>query len=474
LRLTKSLLVSACLIVQFCSAQDSSRIDKLISFPDKLFAALDKKTVSIEQQLDRQTDKYFNRLQRQERKLKKKLWKKDSALAKQVFGRSEETYNKLKSDADVGWVSNSAYSGHMDSLTTALSLLKQVNIGSSPELQKTLNQYRGLQAKFDESEKIKIVLEQRQRALKAELEKVGMARELKQFRKSVYYYQQQVREYRSALEDPSKFEAKVLEVAMKLPQFKEFFSRNSIVGRLFSLPPNYNTSLALAGLQTRSQVQQQLVQRLGTSPINGVSPQQYIQGQIQQAQSQLAQLKDRLNKMGLQSGNGTTELPDFKPNNQKTKPFLQRLEYGFNIQNQRTTTLLPVTSDLAALLGYKLNDRSTVGIGASYKLGLGKGFQNIHLTHEGVGLRSFVDYKIKGSFWLAGGFEYNYMQAFKSLTSISNLEAWQKSGLIGISKKLSSPGNKQANLQLLYDFFALKQLPRSQPVKFRIGYTFHK
>lgn len=310
--------------------------------------------------------------------------------------------------------------------------------------------------------------------LKEQFEKHGMTKELKQFRKDVYYYQQQVEEYKALINDPYKMETRMMEIVMKVPQFKNFFDRNSILGSLFRVPSNYSTSLALVGLQTRSQIQQQFLQRFGTMPVNGVSPQQYIQGQMQQAQNQISQLKDRLSKMGMTSGNGNEQLPDFKPNNQKTKTFLQRIEYGFNIQNQRSTSLLPVTSDLASTLGYKLNDKSTLGLAASYKLGLGKGIQNIQFSNQGVGLRSFVDYKIKGSFWLAGGFEYNYMQAFKSLNSISNIDAWQKSGLIGISKKINAAKDKQANLQLLYDFFAIKQVPRSQPLKFRIGYTFHK
>jgi hypothetical protein len=455
-------------------AQDLTKVDKAISFPDKTFASLNRKTSSIEQKLDKQTDNYLNKLQKQENKLRRKLYRKDSSLAKQLFDGVDEKYAQLKNvNGSVSKFQN-VYSGHLDSLSTALNFLKGQSSNNSPELQKTLVHYNELQQKLNASDQIRKQLQQRAQTLKEQFEKLGMVKELKQFRKDVYYYQQQVRQYKQAFEDPSKLEAKLMEMVMKLSQFKDFFAKNSVLGGLFTIPSNYSTSLALVGLQTRSQIQQQLLQRFGTSPINGVSPQQYMQGQVQQAQNQLNKLKDKLNKMGMQSGDGNTELPNFKPNNQKTKTFLERIEYGFNIQNQRGTNLLPVTSDLAATLGYKLNDKSSLGVATSYKLGLGKGIQNIQLSNQGVGLRSFVDYKIKGGFWLAGGFEYNYMQSFKSLNSISNIDLWQKSGLIGISRKINAASNKQANLQLLYDFFALKQIPKSQPLKFRIGYTFHK
>jgi hypothetical protein len=84
------------------------------------------------------------------------------------------------------------------------------------------------------------------------------------------------------------------------------------------------------------------------------------------------QLKDKILKFG--SGSSDAAMPEgFKPNNQKNKNFLQRLEYGANIQSQKATNFFPVTSDLGLSVGYKLNDKSIIGIGASYKIGLGRG-----------------------------------------------------------------------------------------------------
>ena len=81
----------------YCSfAQDSSKLDKAIALPAKLFASLDKKAAFIELKLDRQTDRYLNKLQRQENKLRRKLFKKDSTLAKQLFDGVEEKYNQFK------------------------------------------------------------------------------------------------------------------------------------------------------------------------------------------------------------------------------------------------------------------------------------------------------------------------------------------------------------------------------------------
>jgi len=127
-------------------------------------------------------------------------------------------------------------------------------------------------------------------------------------------------------------------------------------------------------------------------------------------------------------------------------------------------------SDFGLSVGYKISDNKTLGIGASYKLGLGSGWNHVRLTNQGVGIKSYADIKAKGSFWVTGGMEYNYLSEFKTLDQIKNLDAWQKSALIGITKKIKI-GKKQTNIQLLYDFLSAQQVPKPPALKFRIGWT---
>ncbi len=110
----------------------------------------------------------------------------------------------------------------------------------------------------------------------------------------------------------------------KLPAFTQFMKQNSELASLFRLPDNYGTPASLAGLQTRAQVQSQIQGQLASA---GPNAQQYSQQNLQAAQSQLNALKDKMNKLG-NNGGGDMDMPDFKPNNQRTKSFWQRLEYG--------------------------------------------------------------------------------------------------------------------------------------------------
>jgi hypothetical protein len=452
-------------------AQDSSRMKKIISFPDKFFTVLDKKTSSIEQKLNKQTDKYLEKLQRQEKKLRERLYRKDSTMAKQFFSGVDEKYAELKNTTGNLIKYQSVYSGHLDSLSTALGFLKNESLTNSLSLQKALNHYSELQQKLNASDQIKKQLLLRQQVLTQQFEKLGRVKELKQFKKQVYYYQEQVNEYKHAFEDPSKFEARLMEVVMRLPQFKDFFAKNSLLGNLFALPSGnaMNTTATLAGLQTRAMVNQFLIDRFGSSSAVTGQLRQNVQG----AQGQLNQLKNKLssNSSGSYGNTGEGDIPGFKPNEQKTKSFLQRLEYGGNIQSQKARYFFPVTSDFALSLGYKINNKSSIGIGAAYKLGWGNNWNKIKISHQGIGLRSYLDWKIKGSFYFSGGYEQNYKALINSIDQLRNYSAWQTSGLIGVSKKYSISKKVKGEMKMLWDFMSYQQVPKAQPILFRVGYS---
>lgn len=473
-RITKTVFL--CVMSYICTygysyGQDSSKVNQIISFPDKIFNALDKKTFSIEQKLNRQTKKYLDKLQRRESKLRNQLLKKDSALAKQLFNEVSEKYVQLKNTTGKLTQYQSVYSGHLDSLSTALSFLKKESLINNPELQKLLGRYKDFQQKLNASEQIKRQLILREQVLKQQFEKLGMIKKLKQFRKEVYYYQQQVREYKEAFENPSKMEARLMQVVMKLPQFKNFFANNSILGSLFALPGNEtNTTASLAGLQTRAIVNQSIMSRFGST----TAITQQLQQNVQNAQGQLNALKNKISSLrsGSYGNTGQEDIPGFKPNTQKTKNLLGRLEYGGNIQSQKARYVFPVTSDIALSLGYKINDKSSVGIGVAYKLGWGNNWNNIKLTHQGVGLRSYLDWKIRGSFYFSGGYEQNYRTIINSIAQLRDYSAWQTSGLIGVSKKYSLSKKMKGEMKLLWDFMSYQQIPKAQPILFRIGYSF--
>ena len=480
----KSVLLSFGIIINICAyAQSASPLQEETtavpphSISSKFLDNTSSKASQIAKKLEKKTTKALLDLQSQESRIQRKLAEKDSLKAASIFGDAKQQYTQLEQKLKKQ-NSLQEYIPGLDSMSSTLKFLQQnpqmlsnAKDGSQ-KLEETIGKVKAMEGQFQKAEEIKRFLKERRQYLKEQLQHVGFAKKLKHINKQAYYYSEQITQYKSLLKDHKKAERKALELLSQTKAFQEFIQKNSYLGQLFSLPGNYSTTQSLTGLQTRAQVQQMVAQQVGSTSINGVDPRQYVQGQMQQAQQQLDQLKDKIGLLGLDGGGGDLVMPEFKPNKQRTKPFLRRLEYGFDLQNQRNTSLLPVTSDFALSVGYKLNDKSILGIGSSYKMGWGSGIRNLKITNQGIGLRSYIDIKAKGSIWINGGFEYNYMKQFEGLTDIANPDVWQKSGLIGFSKKYRIAKNKQGNIQLLYDFLADQQLPRGQALKFRIGYRF--
>jgi hypothetical protein len=283
----------------------------------------------------------------------------------------------------------------------------------------------------------------------------------------VYYYDEKLRECRVALDDPGRAIRKVIEIVSETKVFRDFLRKNSLLASLFPMPEGTDDRLQqanLAGLQTRAQLNNITRQQLPDANAQGLFYQN-----LQEAQTRLDNWKLKILESRRSSSNDL--IPgNFKPNSQKTKPFLKRIEIGLNIRTQKARGFLPVTSELGFSLGYKLNDRSIIGIGSSYKLGLGSNWSHLRITCEGMGLRSFIDWKLKGSLWLTGGYEMNHQAAFDNLKSIST---WQQSGLIGINKLIAGRNKilKKTKLQLLWDFLSYQRQPRSEPVLMRVVYN---
>lgn len=470
------LLCLGCTVFSFAQEQKD-----FFSLPQKKQAAflnsLTNKFSKLDKKIADKTQKTLNRLQKQEKKLYKKLYKKDSIAAKQLFANSEQRYAELQSKLNDATETGrqkklKEYLPFYDTALTSLSFIDQKLDPANP-LSASVTQSRQMVQQFGSrmqvANEIKRQLRDRKKLLAEQLEKFGLTKQLKSLNKEVYYYQEQLNEYKALLKDPKKIEQKAISLLRNSNTFKEFMKKNSIIAQLFKLPEDYGSVASLAGLQTRSSIEAILQQRFAGA---GVNPQAYMQQQMDQAQAEMNKLKNKLKNISGGGSSNDIEPTGFKPNNQKTKSFLNRLEYGTNFQTQKMNSYFPVTTDIALSVGYKLNDKSIVGIGASYKLGWGSGIEHIKLSSEGMGLRSFIDWKLKGSFWITGGYEQNYLQRFSSLRSISDINLWRQSALIGLSKKVNVSKKKTTKVQLLYDFFYKKDNIRTQPLVFRVGYMF--
>ncbi|MES1222366.1 MAG: hypothetical protein ABUT20_43130, partial [Bacteroidota bacterium] len=374
-----------------------------------------------------------------------------------------------------GALKNSAgqYIPSLDSLKNTLlflqnnkNLLANTSSINGGQLSAAIAKVQGLQDRINAADNIKTYLAQRKQYLSEQLGRFGMVKDLQQMNQSVYYYKQQLSDFKTSVNDPSKVKQKAVDVLSQLPAYKNFIRQNSYLASIFGQPENYNLSdSGLQGLQTRAAVQKMVQDKIGTG---GPGAEQRVAQQVQMDIGAFTQLKNKLTQLG-----GTQDPEDFgfKPNTQKTHTLWKRIEYGANLQFEPSNNLLPVICDLALSLGYRLNDNGTIGVGMAYKMGLGDGIEKIQFSNQGLGLRSYIDWKLKKSLYLSGGYERNYLSGFQSLSQLGVSSSWQNSGLIGLSRKYRISSKLNGKVQILFDFLSYSQIPKSQPFVFRAGWA---
>ncbi|MFZ1527281.1 MAG: hypothetical protein WAT19_00895 [Ferruginibacter sp.] len=475
-------------------AQTDSLVNTFTKVPDKFFKEVDSKIDKYSKRISSKTEKTLTKLSRWETKIKSLLEKTNPETAAKLFGNNQTSFTsllqQLKKGESITQGYKAQYSDYRDKLTTGLKYIEQ----QKEELgDKYAKPAKGLQQKMQEldgelaqSEALdKFIKERKKQLIDEAIKHIGKSKYLVKINKEAYYYAETMRNYKEIFNDPKKAEETVINLLIKVPAFNEFFKKNSMLSSLFRMPENYGTPQSLAGLQTRASVNALIQDRIAAG---GPNAREMFSQNMQAAQAELNKLKDKILKTnangGWDGGPSPSERGWGEVNTQKTKTFFQRLELTPNLQFGKPNGYLPSTADMGMNIGYKLNDKSTIGLGAAYKLGMGS-IQKIKFSTEGIGLRSFIDWKLvnaKGkifsNFYLSGGYERNYFPGLRNIAFSSPLGggregvAWQQSGLIGLSKKieLKTKFSKSTKFQLYYDMLHQKQVPVGQAWVFRVGY----
>jgi hypothetical protein len=463
------------LIISFkTQGQNDSTLLLLQQLPQKYFSDVDKKATRYSDRITSKTEKTLRKLVRWENKIRSLLHKTSPETEQRLFANKEMTFaglqEKLEQGKNITEKYTSHYNEYRDKLNMSVRYVSQQKEIIDSSLVKPACRAAQKMEQLDndvaESEAmVKFIRERKKQLVSEAVKYIGKNKYLLKINKESYYYAETLRNYKELFSDPEKTEEFAKRILSNIPSFKRFFNQNSALN---SSGAAQNLS-SLAGLQTRESVGNLIRDRLSAG---GPDAQNLMQAQMQQAQAQFNQLKNQLLKKG--SGSSPEDLPDFKPNGQRSKTFLQRLEVSSNIQFAKDRSgLLPSTADIGFGLGYKLNDRLTSGVGLSYKLGMSTR-ERLKISHEGIGLRSFIDWKLKASFFLTGGYEVNHMAGFKKIAELKDKTLWQQSGLLGVMKKI--PFNtkmvKNTKIQLLYDFLYRSHTPVGSPLIFRMGYVF--
>lgn len=461
------------------NAASDSLLQALRSVSSKYIRQADHKITQYSNRLTNKTEKTLTKLSRWEEKIRLLVEQVNPAAAQKLFGPGQVTFtsllNKLKEGKAIKDGYKAKFDQYRDQMSSTLQYMQEEKDKLNTKLAKPLTTVNAkmteLEDDIENSEALRQFIKERKKMLVDQAVRyIGNSKYLAKINKEAYYYAETLRNYKEIFSDSKKAEETAMRLLKKIPAFNKFLQQNSGVASLFRSGSNTAAMQSVAGLQTRTGLQSIVQERMGG---NSIDLRQVVSRNMQQGMGELQQLKDKVLKAG--AGSSDTELPDFKPNKQKTKTFLQRLEIGTNLNFGKVNRYMPAAADVALTVGYKLNDKSVIGVGANYKLGLGS-IQRIRFTHQGIGFRSFVDWKLKKQFFVTGGFEMNHNAGFRNVTQLKDYNAWQQSGLVGITKKMKINNKKfkGTKVQLLYDFLHKQHTPVSQPVLFRIGYDLNR
>lgn len=210
-------------VILFSSFSARAQADTLLdtkSLRIQSIEKIDKNIRSIDEKIEKKTIKILAGLQKQETKLKSKLALKDSVAAKDLFPENN-SYKAMSAALKNATAAKSLneYIPQLDSLKTGLKFLDQAKSLQdkfpkewTAKIAGVNKSVEGLQSKLQQANEVRSFIKERRQMLKEQLQKYGMAKELKKINKEVYYYQQQINEYKELLKDRKKMEQKLLQL----------------------------------------------------------------------------------------------------------------------------------------------------------------------------------------------------------------------------------------------------------------------
>jgi len=411
---------------------------------DNATTYLDSRTASMEKYLHRSDgiqQRLLKRLQRKEHRMLRKLAAKDSALYYQYI----QQQGGLSYDSIAALSNDTAYRNKLAAQSnTTIDSLKGIQkfIANQQGKLNTANKIAGktgiaapkelgsMQGQLNAQQGIDQLIQQKTASLKSFASQHTDIKGLEGIQKDVYYAREKIKNWRKVADDPDETEEKALEYLQGTEGFSKFLQpKNTAFGGL----GNNDTAedLQRMGYQTKASVNAMLQKSLGN---NLGAVQQQMGQQVQQYSEQLNSLSQPLQeaknnvaaaKQGLQSAMDSKSnlkniaKPDFKINPEKGKPFWQRLEWQYNFQTSRSSVdgLKPAMLDLGANVGYKQNERLSFGIGIGSSFGLGRNWQHIKFSYEGITARAYADWKWIYGFSFQAGYERSFRPANRAYLS---------------------------------------------------------
>jgi septal ring factor EnvC (AmiA/AmiB activator) len=411
-------------------AETVENIDNAGIYLDSKIISLDKyseKSQKIQQRL-------LKKLQRREAKLLKRLAAKDSVAYRQYVnhGLSYDSIEDLSKDTSYLQKLTNKKNTAIDSLRgvqrfienqqTKLGGVTAITDKAGIPMPKQLGQ---LQQQLNSQQDIDNLIVQRTASLES-LAKSQNIKGMEGIQKDVYYAKEKIKNWKKITDEPDESEAEAFELLQGVDGFDKYLEPKSNAFNGLNASATA-ADLQRMGFQTKGSVNNLLQEKLGNNLDN---IQQQMADQVQQYTDKLGgvgkeigRAKEAIGKTKETIGQGKEALasakenikkiekPSFKKNPERGKPFMERLEKSYAFQTSRASIdgLKPAMMDISASVGFKQTPKLSYGIGFGLSTGLGKDWQHLKITYEGITVRAYADWK-----WIYGfSFQVGYERSFR-------------------------------------------------------------
>lgn len=306
-------------------------------------------------------------------------------------------------------------------------------------------------------------------------------------------YKQQTAYWKRMLEEPDAAEEKALDYLRGIEGFDQQLNPNKQGSN--SLAGKSAAELEAMGYQTKAKVGEQLQQQFGDQ-LGNISQKaneqlkQYSEAldkplqQVKQAKQAINEGKQKLSegRNSIQTAKNGLKKPAGFKNPMRGIPFWQRFETQYNFQTQRASPdgSRPVMLQIGLNLSYLQSKSLSIGIGLDGSIGLGRDWQHLRLTYEGVVGRVFLDHKLVWGISLQGGYEKSlrpmnrdYTQLQEQYGNATNIKTamglLQDAAYLGIMKSYSINPKLKGTMLLGYNFLNDKT-KISSPWIIRLGW----
>jgi hypothetical protein len=398
-------------------------------------------------------------LQRMERKEKRVL---------QRIARTDSTRtNRLRNTADFGALAGMTAdslkhnsfarraNASIDSLKAIQSFIDQQSQGKALPGDQYTEQIKSLKQHFDYEQQLNALIKKRTADLK---DAANGITGLQGIDKQSFYAVERLKACKQIAQSPDALEEKALAYLQGSPGFTQAMKGTG---------PDASPEAA-SMQQTQQQLTASLQQKFSGN-LSQLSSQ--MNGQINGWQNKLADTRNTISK----ANNLLHQAPPaFKVNPMRCLPFSQRLEKQFNIQTTRATALSPALLETSFMLGFRQNARLSYGTGLALNTGLGQNWSNICVSFQGLGYRTYLQWKGPYGLSAYGGYERMYSnqaapkETDQPFQSLHRTKYYTESLLLGLALNYKVSQRFNGGLQLLADIWWREKGLRS-PFVFRIS-----